>query len=312
MKNIILKVSLLLVLSTSLFGCNLGDGTGFKTPLATTSHKLNIQNGTAVTDPSLNGMIPLVYIASSKSICTGTLLSQDIVLTAAHCVMNMRPKELNEPYSEKEVVAPQNVFLILSKNLNRPVNGARFESWNIYQVEKIYAHKDAYKGAEVWLNESNINLLKIYDIDQINDVAILKLNRPVDSQYKFAKLAMENPRIKTKVVIAGYGYNDIPPLNGTVEVLNAAISEVYEVYPSGSSIKVGGTIESQIGYTKTCQGDSGGPDLIYNAVTNQYIITGIHSFGYGAFCGYSSVPSTSMSVAYYLEWIESGYLINHL
>ncbi|MEN9946353.1 MAG: Trypsin, partial [Pseudomonadota bacterium] len=60
-----------------------------------------------------------------------------------------------------------------------------------------------------------------------------------------------------------------------------------------------------------CEGDSGGPSFIYNESSLSYTITGIMSLAYGqSKC--SAFPNVYMSVAYYKDWIESGYKTDSL
>lgn len=306
----------------ALFACNSGgSGTASGTNQDSAKSPL-IQNGSVVTDPNLNAMIPLIYRVFTEdgqqygSTCTGTLIDSQTVLTAAHCVLDMSGyKPAGQNYTSQNIVPASSVNVILPVNLNTAVdlNKDQQSNWNVYSVAKIYINKSAFNGAEVY-GESGFN---ITNITQLNDLAILKLSQPVDKKYKFATLASTNPQTGQQEVIAGYGVDNgsgvITPAadNGDSNVLRYAISQVNSVDTSGTYIDVGAIINPQIGYTKICQGDSGGPDLIAGN-NGSYVITGVHSFGNGSNCGSPNAPSSSVSVAYYNKWIAGGYLTDYI
>ncbi len=309
-------------ISILLSACNCGGGNATPSANSATGRSTLIQNGSVVTDPKLNAMIPLIYRTFTEngqqygSTCTGTLVDSQTVLTAAHCVLDMSgSKPAGQNYTVNDIVAAKSINIILPVDLNTAVdiNQPEQSNWNVYSVAKIYVYKTAFNGADVY-GESGFN---ITDITQLNDLAILKLSQPVSAQYKFATLANQNPAIGQQEIIAGYGVDIgngviVPAADdGSSNVLRSANSVVQSIDPSGSYIDVGGILNKAIGYTKICQGDSGGPDLI--AQTNGgFEITGVHSFGNGANCGSSNTPSSSVSVAYYQNWINGGYKTDYI
>lgn len=88
------KYITMFIVGTVITGCNLGAHT--PSSGVNLDHSLNIQNGLPVNDPVLNSMVPLIYIMNGdrSSICTGTVIEGNRVLTAAHCLLNMAPKKI--------------------------------------------------------------------------------------------------------------------------------------------------------------------------------------------------------------------------
>lgn len=324
MRKIYFAISGVSILLASLSSCNSGSNLGQNKqslPAADRGAANLIQNGQLVTDPQLNARVPLLLIGktteSSYGICSATLVANDTVLTAAHCVLKMSNKPAQEIYSPKNLYAPAELQIILSKDLSKPVDitlGIDKNKYNIYNVAKIYAHHDAFKGANVSWSGFVIN-----EESQLNDLAILKLSQVVANHYASAKLATNNPTVDTPEIIAGYGVNVGPGIInradtdiGAAGVLRAATSQVANLDSVGSYISVGGLSQTKIkSYTKICQGDSGGPDFILG-IDNSYTITGVHSFGDGKNCGGKNTPAWSVSVAYYHKWLNGGYLNYHI
>lgn len=311
--------------SIGLSACNSGSA-GVSNPavksLSVNSNSNNIfpfvQNGSVVTEPVLNSTIPLILMETDGgiSICTGTLLDANTVLTAAHCAINMPAKKSGDTYSISNVLKPSNIKIYLSKNPEKAISladGGGLATLNrianSYSVKEVYVHKYAFRSAEVLKNGGfNLN-----DGGDLNDLAILKLNDLVPNNYDFPQLATTNPSPNAKQVIAGYGVNVgrgvklDDPADGDAATLRKAKSLFIQSDFGGKLLDVGGFVKkgSQSIYTKICQGDSGGPDFL--KVKGKYILTGVHSFGDGSECGQPNTPSTSISVAAYNDWITGGY-----
>lgn len=317
-----------LCITAGISACNSGaSGTSQASTASTHSGGISslVQNGTPVTDPRLNSMVPLIYIkvsSTSGEICTGTLIDSTTILTASHCVLNMAAKQNNADYTASNVTDPSNITIFFSNDLSTPVDINKQQSINNYTeyaVSNIYVHKDAFRGAEVLANDAGFNINNNADI---NDLAILKLSKAVpNSDYQYPILAQSNPSAGQTEIIAGYGVDLGTGVtvkdteSGQAGLLRSANTSVNGFQANGMLIDMGGKVTGGSGktyYTKICQGDSGGPDFIDNGSDESLTITGVHSFGDGKECGSPSTPATSVSVASYYDWINGGYLNYHI
>ena len=317
MKKVFIVISCIgLILS----GCNSGTNAA-TTPSQNADTK--IQNGIPVEDQMLNSMVPLIYATQYNedgkpygTICTGTVISANKILTAAHCVLDMKKKPRGQVYSVNNLTNPSSIRIIFNKDKNTPLNLATQnpDNWEIYNVKTTFVHPEAFRGATVLKSGD----LKIYDVDQLNDIAILEISNTLNPR-KYSSANLPDPATigitpKTKLTIIGYGIDSGKEVevsdffNGASGALRYAVSKIYDIH--GSYIYVYGKLDPVLGYTKICQGDSGGADLIKS--DNQYTIIGIHSFGDGRGCGKSGSPSASLNVMHYLDWINDNYLTQHI
>jgi secreted trypsin-like serine protease len=313
----------ILLTTASLSACNSGATSGTQATTQNNPAKSTlVQNGSPVSDPRLNSMVPLIYIqvsSTSGAICTGTLIDNQTILTASHCVLDMAAKASNTDYKASDVTQPSNITILFSNDPTMPVDindQTSIDNSIRYTVSKIYVHKDAFRGAQVLANDAGFNITNNADL---NDLAILKLSTKVPtSDYAYPNLATANPKIGQTETIAGYGV-DLgsgvkiqDPESGQSGLLRSASTKVSNLEANGLLIDMGANItqNSSSYYTKICQGDSGGPDFIDNG-TN-LTITGVHSFGDGSDCGSPNTPATSVSVAAYYDWINGGYVSYHI
>ena len=293
----------LITLAAFLISCNSGNSgsNNIKQP----SRQLNIQNGIPAEDPEINGMVPLILIGDS-ALCTGTVISPNTILTAAHCVLNMRRKPHGVKYQSMDIIPPVQIKVVFNQNLYRPVHlnddNPQLE-W--YSVKNVYVHNEAFLGVSVLKNGS----LQINDLMNVNDLAILKLEQELDKiRHPAARLASELPKINSKILITGYGVDNgsevevSDPFRGEAGVLRYAAAKV-AAYES-KYLFIGGIPDPVLGYTRICSGDSGGPDLMHIR-SGGYQIVGVHSFGTGKECGAPRSLGASVSISDYLEWVNS-------
>ncbi|XP_054738170.1 trypsin zeta-like [Anastrepha obliqua] len=201
--------------------------------------------------------------ASYSHNCGGSIISESIVLTAAHCVIAKVP-------SQYQIVA--------GTNQRRSADGA------IATVKEIIIHEQYSPST------------------YSNDVAIMVLGTPLpinNFTIKAVPLAEEGSLNGATATVSGWGTLSSGGTSPTMlqevkvpivsnEICNADYSGL--ITDSMLCAGVRGT-----GGKDACQGDSGGPLLVNNK------LAGIVSWGYG--CAQANYPGVYANVSYLLPWI---------
>lgn len=207
-------------------------------------------------------------IASDLQFCAGSVIGSRWIITAAHCLFNMKPEDVQVIYNQDE--------------LNKPLAELRS---TVVDVEKI--------------------IPATYDIDTLtplvkmrNDIALLKLSREIPiNQVDYARTVITNNVMGTKVKTAGWGWDvidDIKFIKVTylkeVSLTLTAVDEdslqLWYIPPAHAKTK---------GF---CHGDSGGPLIIIR--DGQPYLIGVVSYT-TASCGYGY---TFTNVGLHADWIE--------
>lgn len=235
-----------------------------------------------------NGDLSTGNVSSFGQFCGGSILNEEYILTAAHCVT-----DINENMLPRYGVII-NTTDILSSSLS-----------NTYHIDKIFYHKD-------------YNLLS----SNIHDIAILKLGRKINTSFTPISLPTEsdknyysNTSSVPDLTIVGRGYIDNfqtrttrikkAELNNKSDVFcNELVEMTYavsyeELYQSCITPK---EISNDV-FTGVCSGDSGGP-LSYKDNLGKYKQMAITSYGSAASCNSEGVPQVFTEVYGHLEWIN--------
>nr|XP_015204206.1 PREDICTED: coagulation factor XI-like [Lepisosteus oculatus] len=206
----------------------------------------------------------------SSHSCGGSILRRRWVVTAAHCLVDSKASDL-------KVYAG-----ILRQKETR--------SAEYYGVEKILMHSEYDQG------------------DQENDIALLKLDRPItydDSKWPIClpNKAKEKEFWGQKCWISGWGKlasGKSPSFLQQAE-LPLITTEACRSFYSNSSIAdtmlCAGLEE---GGVDTCQGDSGGPLMCESQ--DKWYLMGVTSWGDG--CGVAGKPGVYTRVEKYRDWIK--------
>ncbi|XP_008547524.1 serine protease snake [Microplitis demolitor] len=248
------------------------------------SQKL-IVGGTKAAPKEFPHMAAIGYNSNSGGeilwLCGGTLVSENFVLTAAHCTFSL-------DYGKATRVRVGDL------NLKRSDDDARPQ---VRKIISIIRHPDYKKPLEY------------------HDIALLKLESPVKFDAWVRPACLPYGMMNTENAIAtGWGRVDWADEEGSEDLLKVTLAMVphrtcnsnFMAGGNDYKLKQGVIDEWQLCAGEegkdTCQGDSGGPLVNFNnEYSCMYNVIGITSLG--RLCG-SFIPGIYTRVSYYIPWLE--------
>lgn len=271
---------------------------------ATKINNSSIINGTVVRNGArIASSIVGIYNTSYNSICTGTLIADNIVLTAAHCM----PEKASH------------VKIVFSNNIDQTINAREQDILKEYVLPAT-----DFKVSDAW--DPNDETTE----HNTGDIALIKFRGVIPKGFSAAKIATDDTNIKkgTKIAIAGFGVDyadaseEVNPkkyknmdkaiLEGEIicgDKVKGNYVNCYKVEKTGDGIlresnaplKFFIETEFHLNETQsgTCNGDSGGPAFI--KIEGEYLLLGVTSRG-SELCDEIGVYTNAV---YYKDWIVS-------
>jgi len=224
----------------------------------------------------------MVRLTVDGSVCGGTIIDATHVLTAAHCVVGMR--------SITAVVGEYDA--------------------NVDEGTEQTIAVDIATGVAV---KENYNALA-----RTNDIAVLTLTTPLDLTRPCATPICLDPAYQLTsgqtCTVAGWGVTDetsftpsqflqsvsVPTFNGSDCPL--VFPEAGSSYFSDVDMQLCAG-QPSLGGVDSCAGDSGGPLFCLDAVTSQWLVVGVVSYGEG--CARAGFPGVYSKVSAYSDWITA-------
>ena len=259
---------ILLVCFSILALCSVSCSDGMDAGRDFSSHSLPVINGTKVADGEYTSVVSVAiqYNGEVDSICTGTLISPDYVLTAGHCVEDCDDTNDMEYYRKYMKIGI----------------GNSEKSLKLYDVDTNNIH---------WHPNFVCN-----DYDIQNDIAIIKLKKSIPEDVAKPMLILPPAYLpksrdfdNEKVIATSVGFGLTNPNNNNSSGVKYKTSWPVTAYCSLNGLSTGycsylindyglsnGFIYFVNDNTNLCNGDSGGPTFITRDGVDY--VAGINSF----------------------------------
>ncbi|KAF5293938.1 hypothetical protein FQA39_LY13643 [Lamprigera yunnana] len=225
-------------------------------------------------------------------LCGGSLISNEYILTAAHCT------SLDSRLTLQVVRLGEND---LEKREDCDVNGC-----NVYidiPVSNFLSHEK--------FNKTSLE----------NDVAIVKLKEKVTFTDFIQPICLPindgidyKPEVNKNLLVSGWGKTDSANIGGSSKLLYTTV-EVWDlrkcndsVPPNSRPIRDSQLCANGIKKQDACKGDSGGPLINSSVIRGDYrsYQIGIVSFATALTCGSVELPTVYTRVEYFMDWILSN------
>ncbi|XP_078271215.1 prothrombin [Rhinoraja longicauda] len=234
------------------------------------SMKSRIVNGEDAEVGSAPWQVMLFQKSPQQLLCGGSLLSDQWVITAAHCILY---PPWNKNYS------PTDLVVRLGKHVRAAYERGRER---IVKIDKIIVH-----SKYDW--KKNLN----------RDIALLHLSKPINFTNYIAPICLPSKEVAASLLrtqhkgrVTGWGNlaesfvntGSLSPL--VLQQIQLPVVE-HQICKDSTSIKVthnmfcAGFSEEEKEHGDACEGDSGGPFVMKNPEDNRWYLMGIVSWGEG-------------------------------
>lgn len=244
-----------------------------------------IGGSTATADFEMKNGIVGVYDLEKGGLCTGSLIGDNLVLTAGHCA---------------NVAHPEKMIIFFGTNFNAVVAQIKKgDHSSIRPVVKVMRHEKYVVGDSSADDNAHTK----------NDISLIRFQGAIATGFQKASLATSAQsnmlQQGSTVMLAGYGLSEFKQDPNTGEALSSKGAgtlrqvgniKILSILPTGEEI----TFDQSTG-RGACHGDSGGPAYVIDAKTNTNYVVGVTSRG-GGDCNVTAVYT---GVLGYSQWIQS-------
>jgi hypothetical protein len=220
------------------------------------------------TDP-ISKTVVAIYDTQNQSLCTGSILSQQLVITAGHCANKANPKAMVLIFGTQ----------LPTKNSPRPVTRPVTDLRLDPRYEQVMAMLDQN------------NSLDPDSVKEWGDVSVLKFDGGLPPGYKPAEVLPANYTLTSGMTITLAGYGEV---DGNKHLGSDGLRKV-DVAMADPNFSPTEVMMDQRNGKGACHGDSGGP--AYVTVNGKTLLFGVTSRGVrdaanncSQFSVYSSIP----------------------